>query len=123
MPAKQKPKVESFPDKKSEEVYIEEEEISDDPTVLKGAKINRLGIIVHLLNLKLQLSTLDAKFAEVIKKDPERDCRKYNVKARAKEIFNTLGKPERVYIISELYQLSHLHHRRQPPIFSDSKPI
>ena len=97
MPAKQKPKVESFPDKKVEEVYIEEEEISDDPTVLKGAKINRLGIIVHLLNLKLQLSTLDAKFAEVIKKDPERDCRKYNVKARAKEIFNTLGKPERVY--------------------------
>ena len=25
-----------------------------------------------------------------MKKDPERDCRIYNIKARAKEIFNTL---------------------------------
>ena len=30
------------------------------------------------------------KFNDIIKKDPERDCRKYNVKARAKEIFNAL---------------------------------
>ena len=28
--------------------------------------------------------------ADVIKKDPERDCRKYNIKARAREIFTAL---------------------------------
>ena len=33
---------------------------------------------------------IDTKIAEVMKKDPERDCRIYNVKARAKEIFKTL---------------------------------
>ena len=54
VPAKQKPKVESFPEKKVEEVYIEEEEISDDPTVLKGAKVNRLGIAIKLINYKNQ---------------------------------------------------------------------
>ena len=33
---------------------------------------------------------IDTKIAEVMKKDPERDCRIYNVKARAREIFKTL---------------------------------
>ena len=33
---------------------------------------------------------VDTKIAEVMKKDPERDCRIYNIKARAKEIFKTL---------------------------------
>ena len=32
----------------------------------------------------------DARVADVIKKDPERDCRKYNIKARAREIFTAL---------------------------------
>ena len=32
----------------------------------------------------------DAKVADVIRNDPERDCRKYNIKARAREIFTAL---------------------------------
>ena len=39
---------------------------------------------------KYILYTADAKVADVIKKDPDRDCRKYNIKARAREIFTAL---------------------------------
>ena len=34
--------------------------------------------------------SVDAKVADVIRNDPERDCRKYNIKARAREIFTAL---------------------------------
>lgn len=42
-----------------------------------------------MLDLILSLSA-DARVADVIKKDPERDCRKYNIRARAREIFTAL---------------------------------
>ena len=49
-------------------------EASDEPVILAGGRAN----------------LLDVRVAELMRKDPERDCRKYNVKARAKEIFKAL---------------------------------
>ena len=71
------------------------EEVSDSPYTIKGAKVNLLGNILFsfccLIYLFILYFLIDTKIAEVMKKDPERDCRIYNViKARAKEIFKTL---------------------------------
>lgn len=45
VPVRQKPKAPLFPEKIEEEI-VEEEEISDDPVVIKGAKVNLLGNIM-----------------------------------------------------------------------------
>ena len=79
IPRRQKPKYPLFEEQEREykdetEKNEEEEDILDDPVLLVGGKTN----------------LLDVKVAELIKLDPERDCRKFNVKTRAKEIFKVL---------------------------------
>ena len=78
VPTRQKPKYPMFHQQVKEEEVIEIEEdvedIPDDPVLIEGGRAN----------------LLDVKVAELIRMDPERDCRKYNVKARAKEIFKAL---------------------------------
>jgi hypothetical protein len=77
VPRRQKPKYPMFEEQVKEDEVIEieeDEDIPDDPVLLTGGKAN----------------LLDVKVAELIRMDPERDCRKYNVKSRAKEIFKAL---------------------------------
>ena len=52
VPVRQKPKPPLFPGNKEEEVVEEVEEISEDPVVLKGARVNLLGKI-DVLDFKL----------------------------------------------------------------------
>ena len=98
VPVRAKPRTPLSPEK--ETVYepvpvqieeTEEEEMPDDPVVIRGAKVNLLGLTICelLTNWNVQYFA-DARVADVIKKDPERDCRKYNIKARAREIFTAL---------------------------------
>ena len=78
VPRRQKSKYPNFEEQLEEVSAIETEEnvedIPDDPVVLAGGRAN----------------LLDVRVAELIRMDPERDCRKYNVKKRAKEIFKAL---------------------------------
>ena len=78
VPRRQRSKYPNFKQQLEEVSVIENEDdvedIPDDPVVLADGRAN----------------LLDVRVAELIRMDPERDCRKYNVKKRAKEIFKAL---------------------------------
>ena len=46
-----------------------------------------------------------------MKRDPERDCRIYHVKTRAKEIFNALDLDESGYVDEDEFISGHRQHR------------